>query len=184
MVACSDQTPALSCSLGTCHASFSWYCAHMHHPAHCAGRHPGRWPRCCRRYCGGSTARTASTCTAPASQSCSWCSRRCSRTTAWRLSTSALCQLKADCHVHRDREQLALTSHIHLLWLRRLAAANYDLRAWRTSQEKKGGRNWAEGFAIMDLDDGAAWDFACSVRRAPPNSGQDLLKHTCGHCSA
>jgi hypothetical protein len=45
-----------------------------------------------------------------------------------------------------------------------LSAADYDLRAWRVSQEKKGGREWAEGFAIMDLDNGAAWDFACSVR--------------------
>lgn len=66
------------------------------------------------------------------------------------------------------------------MWLRRLAAANYDLRAWRTSQDKKGGRSWAEGFAIMDLDDGAAWDFACSVRASPPDSCHDSLKPICG----
>lgn len=51
---------------------------------------------------------------------------------------------------------------------KRLSAANYDLRAWRVSQEKKGGREWAEGFAIMDLDNGAAWDFACSLVEYAP----------------
>lgn len=48
---------------------------------------------------------------------------------------------------------------------RRLAAADYDLAAWRAAQEKKGGKDWAEGFAVMDLDDAAPWDFACQVRQ-------------------
>ena len=46
---------------------------------------------------------------------------------------------------------------------RRLAAADYDLEAWRRAQEKKGGKDWVEGFAVMDLDGGAPWDFACQV---------------------
>jgi serine/threonine protein kinase len=51
---------------------------------------------------------------------------------------------------------------------KRLAAADYDLQAWRRAQEKKGGKDWAEGFAVMDLDNGTPWDFACQLVQYEP----------------
>lgn len=43
---------------------------------------------------------------------------------------------------------------------------NYDLGAWRELQMSKGGRvnkEWNDGFAMMDLDGGAAWDLVTQV---------------------
>ncbi len=47
---------------------------------------------------------------------------------------------------------------------RRLASLNYDLEQWREYQEGKGGKDWVEGFKLMDADGGAAWDLATQVR--------------------
>ncbi len=38
---------------------------------------------------------------------------------------------------------------------RKLEKAKYDLPRWRQEQERRGGKDWAEGFQILDLDDGA-----------------------------
>lgn len=48
---------------------------------------------------------------------------------------------------------------------RRLASFDYDLVAWRENQEGKvkGNKEWNEGFAMMDLDGGAAWDLVTQV---------------------
>lgn len=48
---------------------------------------------------------------------------------------------------------------------RKLASFDYDLHAWRENQEGKGrgGKEWAEGFAMMDLDGGLAWDLVTQV---------------------
>ena len=52
---------------------------------------------------------------------------------------------------------------------RRLASFDYDLEQWREYQEgkAKGGKEWLEGFKLMDADGGAAWDLATHV--CPPH---------------
>ncbi|KAK9816689.1 hypothetical protein WJX72_003731 [[Myrmecia] bisecta] len=41
---------------------------------------------------------------------------------------------------------------------RKLESFDYDLDAWRAFQEKRGAKDFLESFAMVDLDDGAAWD--------------------------
>ena len=53
---------------------------------------------------------------------------------------------------------------LRTLRCRRLASFDYDLRQWRENQEGKGGKEWVEGFKLMDADGGAAWDLATHVR--------------------
>lgn len=35
-------------------------------------------------------------------------------------------------------------------------------------QERRNSREYAEGFAMLDLDDGAPWDLVCSLMQAAP----------------
>ena len=37
----------------------------------------------------------------------------------------------------------------------------YNLRRWRRAQEAKGGKEWGEGFAVLDAEGGAGGDLAC-----------------------
>lgn len=46
---------------------------------------------------------------------------------------------------------------------------NWDLKRWRRAQElKKGGKEYAEGFATLDADDGAAWELLCKLMTYEP----------------
>jgi len=49
---------------------------------------------------------------------------------------------------------------------RRLEALNWDLRRWRLEEEGKKG--FAEGFELLDLDDGAGWELLCSLMAYKP----------------
>jgi len=54
---------------------------------------------------------------------------------------------------------------------KRLASFDYDLNLWRDYQEGKTGKankDWAEGFAMMDLDGGAAWDLVTQLVKFKP----------------
>ncbi|GMH32543.1 hypothetical protein BSKO_00377 [Bryopsis sp. KO-2023] len=42
---------------------------------------------------------------------------------------------------------------------RKLESLDYDLDAWRSEVEKKGSKDIKEGFQIMDMEQGAGWDF-------------------------
>ena len=50
---------------------------------------------------------------------------------------------------------------------RKLQAFDYDVRAWRRSVQKRnsgaGSRDYQEGFDILSLNNGAAWDLLCSL---------------------
>eukprot|EP01025_Chloroclados_australasicus_P047244 TRINITY_DN5265_c0_g1_i1.p1 TRINITY_DN5265_c0_g1~~TRINITY_DN5265_c0_g1_i1.p1 ORF type:complete len:324 (+),score=42.83 TRINITY_DN5265_c0_g1_i1:103-972(+) len=64
-----------------------------------------------------------------------------------------------------------------------LEKVNYDLRAWRREQEEKGGRSsaaLAEGFALLDADNGAGWDLLCKLVTFKPEnrlSARQALNH-------
>ncbi|KAK9909952.1 hypothetical protein WJX75_009980 [Coccomyxa subellipsoidea] len=63
----------------------------------------------------------------------------------------------------------ALRSDSALIAFRRkLEQCNYDMQAWRAQQERRNSREYAEGFAMLDLDDGAPWDLVCSLMQAAP----------------
>ena len=60
---------------------------------------------------------------------------------------------------------------------RRLATFDYDLVAWRADQEGKpgkGAKEWAEGFAMMDLEGGSAWDLVTQVP-PPPRAAMNVI---------
>jgi len=40
---------------------------------------------------------------------------------------------------------------------------NWDLKAWRKAMERRGEKVYAEGFAVLDADDGAGWDLLCNL---------------------
>ncbi len=45
----------------------------------------------------------------------------------------------------------------------------FDLRAWRSQEDKKGGsKELQEGFEVLDLDDGAPWELLCALMEYDP----------------
>uniref|UniRef100_A0A7S3VTM9 Protein kinase domain-containing protein n=1 Tax=Dunaliella tertiolecta TaxID=3047 RepID=A0A7S3VTM9_DUNTE len=55
---------------------------------------------------------------------------------------------------------------------KKLATLNWDLRAWRRQEEaRKGGMKpeVAEGFEVLDLDNGAGWELLCSLMAYKPS---------------
>ena len=45
---------------------------------------------------------------------------------------------------------------------------NWDLRAWRRSMEKKGAKEWVEGFQTLDALGGGGWDLAVKLVQKEP----------------
>jgi serine/threonine protein kinase len=67
---------------------------------------------------------------------------------------------------------------------RKLQAFDYDVRAWRRSVQKRnsgaGSRDYQEGFEILSLNNGAAWDLLCSLVAFEPSkrlSAAAALRH-------
>lgn len=55
---------------------------------------------------------------------------------------------------------------------RRLEGLKWDLRAWRAEEEgRKGGpkQDLAEGFELLDLDNGAGWQLLCDLMAYKPS---------------
>lgn len=46
---------------------------------------------------------------------------------------------------------------------KKLRALNFDLRRWRAEESRKPSKEMAEGFELLDLDDGAGWDLLNQV---------------------
>jgi len=64
---------------------------------------------------------------------------------------------------------------------RKLASCNWDLKRWRTEEVTKGKYNkeMEEGFALLDMDNGAGWDLACKVRARRGRWWGDTQPITC-----
>ncbi|MEW5308745.1 MAG: hypothetical protein WDW38_000680 [Sanguina aurantia] len=68
-----------------------------------------------------------------------------------------------------------------IVFNRRFEAFNYDLRAWRANEQRKGvAKDDVEGFEVMDLERGAGWDLACNLLAFKPQdrlSAAQCLEH-------
>ncbi|MEW5298591.1 MAG: hypothetical protein WDW36_001696 [Sanguina aurantia] len=68
-----------------------------------------------------------------------------------------------------------------IVFNRRFEAFNYDLRAWRANEQRKGvAKDDVEGFEVMDLERGAGWDLVCQLLAFKPQdrlSAAQCLEH-------
>eukprot|EP01025_Chloroclados_australasicus_P025117 TRINITY_DN2509_c0_g2_i1.p1 TRINITY_DN2509_c0_g2~~TRINITY_DN2509_c0_g2_i1.p1 ORF type:complete len:637 (-),score=76.78 TRINITY_DN2509_c0_g2_i1:453-2249(-) len=51
---------------------------------------------------------------------------------------------------------------------RKLEDFDFDISKWRESMEKRGGREYKEGFQLLDMDDGAGWELLCQLLQPEP----------------